>query len=74
MISIRLSFKRAFYDLLVGGDVEEEVLVLGRGVLRAVRAWVAEHHEERLVRAGGLGLGEELQGPVRDQVGELVLK
>ena len=39
-------------NLLMGGDVEEEVLVLRRRVLGAVRARVAQHHQN-----GPLGIG-----------------
>ena len=73
MISIRLSLKRAFYDLLVGGDVEEEVLVLRRRVLGAVGAGVAHDHHDGLLGLLGLGLAEELEARVGDEVGEVVL-
>ena len=55
------------------GDVEEEVRVLGRGVLGSVRTGVAEYHKDGLVWIVLLGLTEEGQTVVRDQVGEVVL-
>ena len=60
-------------DLLVCGDVEEEVLVLGRGVLGAVWAGIAHDHHDGRVGVLGLGLAEELEARVGDQVGEVVL-
>ena len=57
----------------MGGHVEEEVSVLRGCVLRAVGSRVAHNHQDRLVRIPMLGLPEECQGAVGDQVREIVL-
>lgn len=57
---------------LVRGDVEEEVGVLRRRVLRTVRPRIAHDEEEGPLRFGLLGPAEEGQGRVGDQVGEVV--
>ncbi len=54
------------------GDVEEEVGVLRRRVLRTVRPRIAHDEEEGPLRFGLLGPAEEGQGRVGDQVGEVV--
>ena len=43
------------------GDVEEEVLVLRSGVLGAVRAGVAQHHQDGTVGVSLLNEGIEIQ-------------
>ena len=58
---------------LVRGDVKEEVWVLWGGILGAVGSGVAQDHEDGLVRIVLLGLPEERQAVVGDQVGEVVL-
>ena len=57
----------------MGCHVEEEVGVLGSRILGAVGSRVAHDHEDRLVRIPVLGLPEEGQRAVGDQVGEIVL-
>ena len=57
----------------MSGDVEEEVSVLRSRVFRAVWAWIAQDHHERLLRHELLGLPQEGQGVVGDEVGEVVL-
>ena len=57
----------------MGCHVEEEVGVLGSCILGSVGSRVAHDHEDRLVRIPVLGLPEEGQRAVGDQVGEIVL-
>jgi len=56
----------------VSGDVEEEVRVLRRRVLRPVWARVAHYHEDGSVGIHLFGLTEEVQGAVGDNVGEVI--
>ena len=58
--------------LLVSGDIEEEVLVLGCRVLGSVRARVTHHHHDGLVGPGVLGGPEEGDGVVGDEVWKVV--
>lgn len=58
----------------MGGDVEEQVLVLGCRVLGAMGCGETEDEGERLVRVGLLGLTEEGDRVVGDQVRVVVLQ
>lgn len=55
------------------GDVEEHVLVLRRRVLGPVRRGEAEHQGQRLAGEVLLGLSQEGDGVVGDQVWVVVL-
>ena len=61
------------FGLLMSGDIEEQVGVLRRRIFGSVGSGVAHDHEDRLVRIPVLGLPEEGQRAVGDQVGEIVL-
>ena len=57
----------------MSGDIEEQVGVLRRRIFGSVGSGVAHDHEDRLIGISMLGLAEEGEGAVRDQVGEVIL-
>lgn len=61
------------FGLLMSGDIEEQVGVLRRRIFGSVGSGVAHDHEDRLIGISMLGLAEEGEGAVRDQVGEVIL-